>query len=62
MRTRLEEIVRREVQIVVGRAPRNNVGEWHTRRVETAHGARGFDFYATKDRAMAQAADCGLML
>ena len=89
VRTRLEEIVRRAMEVVVGdangsdralqaqlaewnyprvtvfhvgRAPRNNVGDWPTRRIETAAGAKGFDFYAAKDRAMAQEADCGLML
>jgi hypothetical protein len=46
----------------VGKAPRNNVGGWPTRRIDTAPGAKGFDFYATKDRAMAEDADCGLML
>jgi hypothetical protein len=89
VRTRLQEIVGREMEVVVGDAngadraiqsqlaawnypsvtvyhvgvsPRNNVGAWPTCRIETPRGARGFDFYATKDRAMAEAADCGLMV
>lgn len=46
----------------VGRAPRNNVGGWPTRQIETPRGAKGFAFYTVKDRAMAHDADCGLML
>lgn len=46
----------------VGRAPRNNVGSWAIQRVETPKGAKGFDFYSVKDRAMADVADCDLML
>lgn len=46
----------------VGSAPRNNPGGWPTCRVPAPAGARGFDFYSAKDRAMAAAADCGLML
>ena len=46
----------------VGRAPRNNVGGWPTRQIETPRGAKGFAFYTVKDRAMAYDADCGLML
>lgn len=89
IRKRLDEIVRREMDVVVGdangadramqayfadhgypkvtvyhvgKAPRNNVGSWPTRRIATPPRAKGFAFYATKDRAMAQDADCGLML
>lgn len=46
----------------VGSAPRNNEGGWPTRHVPTPPSARGFDFYSVKDRAMAEAAECGLML
>jgi hypothetical protein len=46
----------------VGPAPRNNEGGWPTKQVETPPAARGFDFYSMKDRAMAQVAECGLML
>lgn len=46
----------------VGQAPRNNEGAWDTHRVETPARARGFDFYSAKDRVMAEAAECGLML
>jgi hypothetical protein len=41
---------------------RNNVGNWPTRQVVPRPGARGFDYYAGKDRAMADAAEYGLML
>jgi len=89
IRARLEDIVRRELQVLVGDAsgadkamqrqladwgyrnvlvyfvgsrPRNNEGAWETRNVPTPPGARGFDFYSVKDRAMAESAECGLML
>jgi hypothetical protein len=41
---------------------RNNVGHWPTREVDAPRGARGFDYYSLKDRAMADAAEYGLML
>jgi len=41
---------------------RNNVGRWPTREVPAPKGARGFDFYSTKDRVMADTAEYGLML
>ncbi|MGH9467097.1 MAG: hypothetical protein ACRD1Y_07050 [Terriglobales bacterium] len=41
---------------------RNNVGNWPTHQVEAPHGAKGFDYYSLKDRAMADAAEYGLML
>jgi hypothetical protein len=41
---------------------RNNIGHWPTREVAAPKGARGFDFYSIKDRAMASAAEYGLML
>lgn len=89
IRARLEEIVRRQMAVLigdangadkamqrqlaawqyphvtvyfVGQAPRNNEGAWDTHRVETPPRARGFDFYSAKDRVMAEAAECGLML
>jgi hypothetical protein len=46
----------------VGSAPRNNEGGWPTHHVPTPPSVRGFDFYSVKDRAMAEAAECGLML
>jgi hypothetical protein len=39
-----------------------NVGHWPTVEVSAPKGARGFDFYSVKDRAMADAAEYGLML
>lgn len=41
---------------------RNNVGTWPTLQVASPQGARGFDYYSVKDRAMADAAEYGLML
>ena len=42
--------------------PRNNVGDWPVRVVRPAHARRDFDYYATKDRAMAAEATIGLMV
>jgi hypothetical protein len=44
-----------------GNACRNNVGNWPTRMI-AADRLRGFDFYAEKDRAMADEATYGLMI
>jgi len=41
---------------------RNNLGNWTVRTVEPPSHRRGFDYYAAKDRVMAQEAQCGLML
>ena len=41
---------------------RNNVGNWPTRQVVAPPGAKGFAYYSVKDRAMAEAAEYGLML
>jgi len=43
-------------------SPRNNVGQWPVRVVRPPHARRDFDYYATKDRAMAAEATVGLML
>jgi probable addiction module antidote protein len=45
-----------------GDQPRNNVGHWHIHHVAPPTGAKGFQFYAAKDREMARAADFGLMI
>jgi hypothetical protein len=45
-----------------GPSPRNNVGGWRVRVVRPARTARDFEYYATKDRAMAAEATVGLML
>lgn len=45
-----------------GAAPRNNLGTWHTRHVDAPKTAKGFHFYAAKDREMAREADFGLMI
>ena len=41
---------------------RNNLGKWPTRDITAASGARGFAYFSTKDRAMVEEADYGLML
>jgi hypothetical protein len=41
---------------------RNNVGNWPPREVSAPRGAKGFNSYSLKDRAMAEAAEYGLML
>ena len=42
---------------------RNNIGNWTTRSITPSNPARkDFAYFATKDRAMAQEADYGLML
>jgi hypothetical protein len=41
---------------------RNNVGNWPTHQVVAPRGAKGFEYYSIKDRAMAEAAAYGLML
>jgi hypothetical protein len=46
----------------VGTTCRNNEGTWPLRQVTAPKGVRGFDFYALKDRVMAQEADFRLML
>lgn len=45
-----------------GDHPRNNLGQWQTHNVTPPKNAKGFQFYAAKDREMAQAADFGLMI
>ena len=45
-----------------GERDRNNLGQWPTRQVAPALGAKGFQFYAAKDREMALEADFGLMI
>jgi hypothetical protein len=89
IRSRLEELVSRDMRLLigdangadraiqrqlaewvypnvvvffVGTAPRNNEGHWSTHRIPVPPGTKGFEYYATKDRAMASEADCGLML
>jgi probable addiction module antidote protein len=41
---------------------RNNLGQWDKRNIHTPKDAKGFDFFAAKDRAMAREADFGLMI
>ena len=46
----------------VGSRPRNNLGHWLARRVETSARPGTFDFYAAKDREMSRQADEGLCI
>jgi adenine-specific DNA-methyltransferase len=63
MQRQLAEWDYRDVVVYfVGSAPRNNEGGWPMQHVPTPPSVRGFDFYSVKDRAMAEAAECGLML
>jgi len=41
---------------------RNNLGHWPVRSVKSESKRRDFDFYASKDRAMAEEATYGLMI
>lgn len=41
---------------------RNNLGNWPTRQLVAPRGAKGFDYYSVKDRAMAETAEYGFML
>lgn len=41
---------------------RNNLGGWPVKCIHVAQGVTGFDFYRQKDIAMAETADCGLMV
>lgn len=45
-----------------GSSSRNNVGGWPLHAVRPPHASRDFDYYASKDRAMATAATVGLMI
>lgn len=45
-----------------GARPRNNLGTWLTHCVDAPENAKGFQFYAAKDREMAREADFGLMI
>jgi probable addiction module antidote protein len=45
-----------------GDTPRNNLGTWQTHHIDAPKNAKGFHFYAAKDREMAREADFGLMI
>jgi len=52
-----------EVEVFcAGKKPRNNIGGWPLRQVGVDGSPRGFDFYAAKDRVMAEEASVGLMI
>jgi len=42
--------------------PRNNVGNWSVKAVETDNNVKGFDYYIIKDKRMAEDADYGFMI
>lgn len=44
-----------------GKTCRNNVGQWPSRMIDAGK-LKGFDFYAAKDRVMAEEATYGLMI
>jgi hypothetical protein len=46
----------------VGVSPRNNLGYWSTVNVEVEASSSGWEYYAHKDKRMAQLADYGLVL
>lgn len=46
----------------VGSKPRNNEGGWPLLKVSAPSRSKGSEYYAAKDKAMAQEADCGLMI
>ena len=52
----------RNVTIYCMEKPRNNIGNWKVRSIQGHSSRRGFAYYATKDIAMANEADCGVML
>lgn len=59
----LDQINYRNVTVYyVGVAPRNNVGHWATRSVESIAKKKDFSFFVLKDIAMSKAADYGFML
>lgn len=41
---------------------RNNIGKWDVKSIQVPPNIRGFEFYATKDLAMAKEADYGFMI
>lgn len=43
-------------------AVRNNLGDWPVTPIHVPNDVKGFDFYAAKDKAMAEAADIGFMI
>lgn len=45
-----------------GATVRNNIGGWPVRVIQPTHPSRDFDYYAAKDRAMAEEATVGLMI
>jgi hypothetical protein len=52
----------RRVLVYCMRECRNNVGGWDANFHSAGKGAKGFEYYAIKDRAMARDANCGVML
>jgi hypothetical protein len=57
-----EKDYRNVVVHCMARNCRNNVGSWPAREIAAPPGARGFAYYSTKDQAMVDDAEYGLML
>lgn len=61
-----EHLLRKRYDLVevfcAGGSCRNNLGLWPVRSVEVSGQRRDFEFYAAKDRAMAEEASFGLMI
>lgn len=63
MQLHLAERRYREVSVFcAGSHCRNNLGDWTVRRIDAGTSRKGRDFFAVKDRAMADEADYGLVL
>ena len=63
MQSYLHELRYSDVTVYfVGVAPRNNVGQWHTKNIVVGEGVSGREFYALKDREMADVADFGFVV
>lgn len=63
VQTYLMELNYREVHVYAtqGKA-RNNIGQWLVECVEVPNNLKGFDYYAAKDKKMAENADYGFMI
>jgi hypothetical protein len=57
-----DEAYRNVLVFCSGNAPRNNLGHWQTNAIPAATGRKDFQYFAVKDRAMAETADYALMV
>jgi hypothetical protein len=58
----LQSAYRKVTVFCSGDRCRNNLANWPTRTIQAPEEAKGFQFYALKDREMAREADFGLMI